>query len=129
MVQVLKKKIKKFRRHHSDRYTRVGESWRKPRGIDSYVRRRWRGTIKMANIGYGSDKRTRNIHPDGLKHFNVQNEKDLEMLLMHNKKYGAVIGHSVGARTRKAIIARASEFGIKVVNAKARVRKEDTKES
>eukprot|EP01065_Artemidia_motanka_P045334 TRINITY_DN663_c0_g2_i2.p2 TRINITY_DN663_c0_g2~~TRINITY_DN663_c0_g2_i2.p2 ORF type:complete len:129 (+),score=52.67 TRINITY_DN663_c0_g2_i2:64-450(+) len=128
MVQVLKKKVNKFKRHHSDRYTRVGESWRKPRGIDSYVRRRWRGTLKMANIGFGSDKRTRNIHPDGLKHFNVSSQADLDMLLMHNKKYAAVIGHSVGARARKVIVARANELGVKVVNGKARVRKTEGEE-
>lgn len=49
---------KKFKRHHSDRYFRVGESWRKPKGIDSAVRRRFRGTVRMPKIGYGSDKRT-----------------------------------------------------------------------
>eukprot|EP01062_Namystynia_karyoxenos_P035170 TRINITY_DN2579_c0_g1_i14.p2 TRINITY_DN2579_c0_g1~~TRINITY_DN2579_c0_g1_i14.p2 ORF type:complete len:127 (+),score=64.14 TRINITY_DN2579_c0_g1_i14:90-470(+) len=125
MVRVLKKKTKAFKRHHSDRYVRVKDSWRKPRGIDSYVRRRWRGTIKMARIGYGSDKRTRNVHPDGKKHFNVHNEKDLELLLMHNNQYAAVIGHAVGKQTRQAIIDRARELDIKITNAKAGLRKEE----
>merc|ERR1719352_499320 len=121
----MKKKVNKFKRHHSDRYVRVKESWRKPRGIDSVVRRRWRGQLKMVNIGFGSDKRTRNVHPDGLKHFNVHNASDLELLLMHNKKYAAVIAHSVGKKKRQAIVARAKELDIKVTNAKAKLRSED----
>eukprot|EP01060_Flectonema_neradi_P000652 TRINITY_DN103_c1_g1_i1.p1 TRINITY_DN103_c1_g1~~TRINITY_DN103_c1_g1_i1.p1 ORF type:complete len:129 (+),score=30.65 TRINITY_DN103_c1_g1_i1:52-438(+) len=125
MVRVVKKKVNRFKRHHSDRHKRVGESWRKPKGIDSVVRRRWRGQIKMANIGFGNAKVTRNVHPDGLKHFNIGCEKDLELLLMHNTKYAAVIGAKVGQRVRTAILARAKELDIKVVNAKAKVRKEE----
>ena len=75
MVHVVHKKVNKFKRHHSDRHARVGESWRRPKGIDSVVRRKWRGQIKMANIGYGNAKATRNVHPDGLRHFNVNCEK------------------------------------------------------
>eukprot|EP01063_Lacrimia_lanifica_P042094 TRINITY_DN99_c0_g2_i1.p2 TRINITY_DN99_c0_g2~~TRINITY_DN99_c0_g2_i1.p2 ORF type:complete len:129 (+),score=68.64 TRINITY_DN99_c0_g2_i1:53-439(+) len=126
MVHIMKKKANKFARHHSDRYVRVGASWRKPKGIDSVVRRRWRGQIKMANIGFGNAKVTRNVHPDGLKHFNVHNEKDLELLLMRNRTHGAVIGAQVGKKTRSAIIARAKELDIKVVNAAAKFRKEES---
>eukprot|EP00756_Hemistasia_phaeocysticola_P009112 Hpha_TRINITY_DN14832_c0_g1::TRINITY_DN14832_c0_g1_i1::g.169343::m.169343/K02912/RP-L32e, RPL32; large subunit ribosomal protein L32e len=125
MVQILKKKANRFNRYHSDRYVRVSTSWRKPRGIDSYIRRRWRGTPKMARIGFGNDKRTRNLHPNGLKQFIVQNTKDLELLLMHNQKYAAVIGHAVGAQKRKDIMSRARELDVRVINAKARVRKEE----
>eukprot|EP01059_Diplonema_ambulator_P024168 TRINITY_DN3_c0_g4_i1.p2 TRINITY_DN3_c0_g4~~TRINITY_DN3_c0_g4_i1.p2 ORF type:complete len:147 (+),score=53.24 TRINITY_DN3_c0_g4_i1:57-443(+) len=126
MVHIIKKKVNKFKRHHSDRHVRVGESWRKPRGIDSVVRRRWRGQIKMANIGYGNAKATRNVHPDGLKHFNVNCEKDLELLLMRNTTHAAVIGAACGKKTRAAIVARARELDIKVVNASAKLRKEES---
>eukprot|EP01059_Diplonema_ambulator_P024166 TRINITY_DN3_c0_g3_i1.p1 TRINITY_DN3_c0_g3~~TRINITY_DN3_c0_g3_i1.p1 ORF type:complete len:129 (+),score=44.97 TRINITY_DN3_c0_g3_i1:52-438(+) len=126
MVHIVKKKVNKFKRHHSDRHVRVGESWRKPRGIDSVVRRRWRGQIKMANIGYGNAKSTRNVHPDGLKHFNVNCEKDLELLLMRNTTHAAVIGGAVGKKTRMAIVNRAKELDIKVVNASAKLRTEES---
>jgi len=35
--KVVKKRTKKFKRHHTDRYLRVKESWRRPKGIDSCV--------------------------------------------------------------------------------------------
>jgi len=53
------KRLKKFIRHQSDRFSRVKKNWRKPRGIDSRVRRRFRDNIKMPNIGYGTKKTDR----------------------------------------------------------------------
>lgn len=49
----------RFIRHHSDRFKRVKTAWRKPRGIDSRIRRRWHGSRKMPNIGYRTAKRDR----------------------------------------------------------------------
>ena len=37
----------------------------------------------MVNIGYGNDKRTRHVLPNGLKLLCVYNVKELEILLMH----------------------------------------------
>lgn len=79
----------------------------------------------MVRIGYKETSKLRHVHPDGKKHFVVNNVKDLEMLLMNNKKYAATIGHSVGARKRKAIVSRAKELQINVTNAAAKLRAEE----
>jgi len=124
-IKIVKKYTKKFVRFQSDRFHRVHESWRKPKGIDNRVRRRFKGARPMPKIGYGSNKKTKYLLPDGFYKFVVNNVKDLEMLLMHNRKYAAEIAHNVSTKKRKAIIERALQLDVKVINANARVRTEE----
>lgn len=103
----------------------VQESWRAPRGIDGRLRRRFRGTIPQPKIGFGSNKKTRHILPNGLRKFRVYNVADLELLLMHNRKYSAEIAHNVSTRKRAAIIARAEQLNVSVSNRNAKLREEE----
>ncbi|WP_395239519.1 eL32 family ribosomal protein, partial [Salmonella sp. s54412] len=82
-------------RHQSDRFKRVDPSWRKPKGIDNCVRRRFRGCRLMPSIGYGSNRKTRHMMPDGFKKFVVHNIQELEVLLMSNRRFAAEIAHNV----------------------------------
>ncbi|EPE04276.1 60s ribosomal protein l32 [Ophiostoma piceae UAMH 11346] len=120
-VPIIKKRTKHFSRHQSDRFMRVGSSWRKPKGIDSRVRRRFRGQQVLPSIGFGSNKKTRHMTPSGHKAFLVSNVNDVELLLMHNRTYAAEIAHNVSSRKRVDIIARAKQLGVKVTNVKAKV--------
>ena len=45
----------------------------------------------------------------GFYKFLVHNTKELELLLMHNRKYAAEIAHNVSSLKRKAIVERARE--------------------
>ncbi|ROT42088.1 60S ribosomal protein L32 [Sodiomyces alkalinus F11] len=120
-VPIVKKRTKRFFRHQSDRFKCVDPSWRKPKGIDSRVRRRFRSAISMPSIGYGSNKKTKYMMPSGHKAFLVNNVNDVELLLMHNRTFAAEIAHGVSSRKRIDIIARAKQLGVKVTNAKAKV--------
>ncbi|KAK5016618.1 60S ribosomal protein L32 [Cryomyces antarcticus] len=112
---------KRFNRHQSDRFKCVDPSWRKPKGIDNRVRRRFKGQAAMPKIGYGSNKRTRHLMPSGHKAFLVNNVRELDILLMHNKTYAAEISHAVSSRNRVDIVARAKQLGVKVTNGKAKI--------
>merc|ERR1711881_64226 len=116
---------KKFKRFQSDRFNRVSESWRKPRGIDGRVRRKFKGTMLMPNVGYGSNKKTRHMAPNGFYNFLVRTPSDVEMLLMHNQKYSVTLAHNLSAKTRRAVIERCDQMGLNVTNRKARMTTEE----
>lgn len=79
----------------------------------------------MPNIGYGSNAKTRHVLPNGFLKFVVHNVKDLEMLLLQNRKYAAEVAHGVSTLKRRAIVERARELNINVLNAAARVRSQE----
>lgn len=118
---VKKTSARMFRRHQSDRVIELKPNWRKPRGIDSRVRRQFRGTIALPSIGYGSNRKTRFLLPNKFYKFVVHNVKDLDMLLMHNQRYCAEIAKNVGAQKRVEILKRAAQLDIKVTNGKAKL--------
>ena len=118
-IKIVKKKTNTFDRFECDRHIRLNRSWRRPRGIDCRVRRRYRGVLRMPTIGYGSNRKTRFLLPNYKKKFVVNNVKELDMLLMNNDKYCAEICASVGAAKRIQIIRRADELGVKLTNRKS----------
>merc|ERR1712102_266690 len=123
--KIVKKRTKKFTRHQSDRYKKLSRNWRKPKGIDNRVRRRFKGMYVMPNIGFGSAKTTKHMLPIGFREVLVHNVKELEVLMMQNKKFCAEIAHGVSAKNRKVLVERAQQLCIRVTNANARLRSEE----
>ena len=115
-LKIIKKRSKSFVRHHSDRYNRIKESWRKPKGIDSCVRRRFKGRILMPNIGFGSFKKTRNLAPNGLYRIKINNIKELMMLFMKNRKISAEISKNLSKQKKRKIMEMALKMDIKISN-------------
>ncbi|EAN86370.1 putative 60S ribosomal protein L32 [Trypanosoma cruzi] len=121
--RIVKKRTKRFTRHKCELFPQLSSSWRKPRGEDSPVRRRYKGQKAMPNKGYGSDRKTKYITPSGFKNFPIHNVQDLYMLLMQNRKYAGVISHTVGAKSRKAIVRKAHELDVRLINGNAKLRR------
>lgn len=115
------KKKPAFKRYHSDRYMRVKESWRKPRGIDSRMRKKHRGCPVMPGKRYGRPAIVRDILENGLREVIVRNVDDLRALTSVNRRYCATIEHSVSARKRVEIVNEAKLLGICVTNGTARL--------
>ncbi|XP_026454524.1 60S ribosomal protein L32-1-like [Papaver somniferum] len=132
--KIIKKRVKKFKRPTVIDTTELGdveclyvlqESWRRPKGIDSRVRRKFKGVTLMPNIGNGSDKKTRHYLPNGFKKFVVHNVKEVELLMMHNRTYCAEIAQNVSTRKRKEIVERAAPLDVVVSNGQARLRSQE----
>ncbi len=77
--------------------------------------RRFKGALPMPNIGYGSNKKTRHTLPNGFLKYTVNNVKDLELLMMHNR-WGAGqcivnVGHGTGICFEPGAVAGAKRVG------------------
>ncbi|KAL7247020.1 hypothetical protein ACSBR2_002018 [Camellia fascicularis] len=103
--KIVKKRVKKFNRPQSDWKISVKQNWRRPKGIDSCVRRKFKGCTLMPNIGYGSDKKTRHFLPNGT--------------------YCVEIAHNVSTQKRKEVVERAAQLDVAVTNRLARLRSQE----
>jgi large subunit ribosomal protein L32e len=103
-----------FVRQESWRYVRIHPEWRKPKGIDSKMRRQDKGWPPLVRVGYRGPVESRGLHPSGHYEVLVHGIKDLDALVPGRDV--ARIGRTVGAKKRETIIGRATELGIRVVN-------------
>ncbi len=94
---------------------RLNQSWRYPKGIQSKMRRGFRGKSAMPSIGYSSPSSVKGLSSKGLKIKLVNNLKDLEGL---NKEFGVVIGSTVGMRSRVVLFTKVKEMGLHVMGMK-----------
>ncbi|MBP8685246.1 MAG: 50S ribosomal protein L32e [Methanomassiliicoccales archaeon] len=103
-----------FLRQEWFRYQRLGEKWRKPKGIHSKMRRHLSYRPPVVSIGYRGPKAVRGYHPSGFQEVLVHTVGQLDDV---NPKVQAIrIGGTVGGRKRAAITERADELGIRVLN-------------
>jgi large subunit ribosomal protein L32e len=102
----MKKKVPKFKRQQP--LKRLKDSWRKPRGKDSKMRKGIKGKPKMPKIGYKSPAKPKDA-------IVVRNKADIEKL--DSKKFKSVIiSRTVGKRKRIEIVESAEKAGIEVLN-------------
>jgi hypothetical protein len=78
------------------------------------MRRQQRGWPRLVKVGYGKPKLLRGLHPSGLREIMVNQLKELASV--DPKKEVVRIARNVGERKRLAIIEKAKELEIKVLN-------------
>ncbi|MFQ6064924.1 MAG: 50S ribosomal protein L32e [Candidatus Bathyarchaeia archaeon] len=103
-----------FKRQESWRYKRVKKNWRRPRGIDSKMRKKVKGWPRSPEVGYRGPKEARGLHPSGYEEVIVHNVDEVRKV--DPKTQAVRIAHQVGARKRVEISAIADELGIHVLN-------------
>lgn len=109
-----KSKKPKFRRQEWFRYKRLGEKWRRPKGIHSKMRRKFKYRPPVVSVGYRSPAKVRGLHSSGFQEVLIYNPDQLEGV---DPKIQAVrIGATVGYRKRLEIEKRAAELGVHVLN-------------
>lgn len=103
-----------FKRQEWFRYSKLGEMWRKPKGIHSKMKRGLKRRPPMVEVGYRGPADVRGLHPSGFEEVLVYNVDGLEAI--DPKKQAVRIGGTVGTKKRMAIEDRADELGIRVLN-------------
>merc|ERR1711911_132126 len=122
--KIVKKRTKQFIRHQSDRYDKLKRNWRRPKGIDNRVQE-VQGTVQNARNWLWFSQNNQTHVAQWIPKVVVNNIKELEVLMMQNRKYCAEIAHAVTSKNRKVIVERAKQLAIKVTNPNARLRSEE----
>jgi len=122
----VKSKKPDFKRQESWRYKRVEKIWRKPRGLDSKMRKGVKGWPQSAAVGYRGPKEARGLHPSGYIEVLVRTVDDVGRV--DPETQAIRIAHTVGARKRVEIMAKAEESEIHVLNPKRVVEAEEAEE-
>ena len=103
-----------FKRQNWFRYKRLGDKWRRPRGIHSKMRRHFKYRIPVAQSGFGGPARVRGLHPSGFEEVRVNNLKEIDNV--DPKTQAIRIASTVGDKKREIIVSKADELGIRVFN-------------
>jgi large subunit ribosomal protein L32e len=116
----LRKKMKNkkptFLRQDAHKKKRLGEGWRRPKGMHSKMRLRHRDKRTRPEPGFGSPKAVYGLSKEGLQYVNIATVKEVGSI--DKQKQGIVISSSVGKKNRIQIIKKALELNIKILNLK-----------
>ena len=111
---IRKRREPDFYRQEWFRYKRLKKVWRRPRGLQSKMRRGAKYRPPRVKVGYRGPRAVRGRHPSGFIEVLVHNPKEVEGL--DPEKHAIRIAHGVGTRKRKDIVALADDRNIRVLN-------------
>ena len=103
-----------FKRQNWFRYKRLGDKWRRPRGIHSKMRRHFKYRISVVQPGFRGPANVRGLHPSGFEEVRINTPKEVENV--DPKTQAIRIARTVGDKKREVIVEKADELGIRVFN-------------
>ena len=110
----LKERKPVFIRQDNPKRRKLNYKWRKPKGIHSKIRHRFKGRRKMPSPGYKSPRKVKGLHSSGLKIINVYSVDNLEGIKKESE--GIVVAKNVGMKKRLEIFKKAKEINASVLN-------------
>lgn len=117
---LLKAKIRKsrktprFKRQEHWAQAMLKDTWRKPKGKQSKMRKHERGRGRMPSPGYGSPSAVKGLDRHGFREVHVFNPSELGSL--NRERDSAIIASTVGRKKRLEILKKAESLGIRVTN-------------
>lgn len=106
-----------FIRQDNPKRMKLNDKWRKPKGIHSKIKHKFKGRRKMPSPGYKSPKKVKGLHLSGLKIINVFSAGGLKEIKKTSE--GVVIPKSTGMKKRLEILKKAKDLGIVILNLNA----------
>ncbi len=109
------RKTPRFKRQELWAQATLKDTWRRPKGHHSKMRKQESGRGRVPKPGYGSPAALRGLDRQGFLPVRIFNPKELEKLNPGKEK--AVIASTVGRKKRLEILKKAEELKIAVANA------------
>ena len=103
-----------FKRQNWFRYKRLGAKWRRPRGIDSKMRRHFKDRLPVVQSGFRGPASVRGLHPSGFEEVLIKNLKEVDNV--DPKTQAIRIASTIGDKKREMIVTKADELGIRIFN-------------
>ncbi len=112
----IKKKKPEFSKQDSHKKPKLGDRWRKPRGLQSKMRLGKKGYRTCVSKGYKSPTKIKGLNREGFEEIIVSNISQLKTI--DTKTQIAVIGAKVGIKKRVEIAKEAEKLKISIGNMK-----------
>src|SRR3989338_6423449 len=114
----IRKEIKErkpdFIRQDNPKRMKVNDKWRKPKGIHSKIRHKFKGRRKMPSPGYKSPAEVKGLHSSGLEIVNVHSIGEPKKI--NRDKEGIIVAKATGMKKRLEVFKKAKELNINILN-------------
>jgi len=111
--ETIRKKKPEFIRQDAHKMKRLEKKWRKPKGLHSKMRHKFRGYRRCVDAGWRGPKEVRGLHRSGQELVNVANLASLQEL---DPKKHAIIISKIGRRKKLEIVKEALDKGFTFAN-------------